>query len=637
LDAFLELSSSLIARVPAGATALVGTAAVFAGLWLAGRLLARQDVAAAALAGWSALYLIAIAAAVLRLPALPLTLAALPALALASLLVVRRPPRPAPQDWTWWALSTPLLALGAVIPSLYVDSYLHWLPNAFYMVETGHFPAAPLGGFPSLHPSYPPALGLITYCSSVLTGGFAEAAAPLTNVLLTLLAAASVHRLLCQSFQEPGPDIVPAPYWSAALVVAAFSIVLLLNPAVQSVHYWSALADPAIGVVVLVTMIRWCEYIAQPGESARTRNRQLLTILLLGALLSGIKHSGWQIAIVMAAAGALFGISQKLPVRLWLPPAVAASGGALASWGLWKIHLVTQLPVTDQFSVLPPGQWRYDLLGPLFTAVLADFAAFGRYYALLGVVIVAGLVSLWRRDPSASVPRLMLGFVALAMPMHFANLMLAYLGTGFADWEIAGAASLQRYSMHFGFAACATGLTVAAAWALETARPVLARPPSARPIVLGFVGVCVVYAVTVLYPTLSYARYHFKDIAPARQLAVAGLARLEPGQQVAVMGESWAVQFAKYVSWTAFSPTQRSTIAGWELSSTRERRDAARARIAEWQANPLIDGILLLDAQDLAVALGLPAAPNHKWSRASGRWTVEDFQQRPCPELQLLL
>ena len=97
--------------------------------------------------------------------------AALPALALASLLVVRRPPRPAPQDWTWWALSAPLLALGAVIPSLYVDSYLHWLPNAFYMVETGHFPAAPLGGFPSLHPSYPPALGLITYFSSVLTGG----------------------------------------------------------------------------------------------------------------------------------------------------------------------------------------------------------------------------------------------------------------------------------------------------------------------------------------------------------------------------------------------------------------------------------------------------------------------------------
>ena len=480
----------------------------------------------------------------------------------------------------------------------------------------GCFRAAPLGGFPSLHPSYPPALGLITYFASVLTGDFAEAAGPLTNVLLTLLAAGSVHRLLGRSLEEPGSGFTRVPYWSAAL---------LLTPAVQWVHYWSALADPAIGVVALVTMIRWCEYIAQSGGSERNRNRELLTILLLGALLSGIKHSGWQIAIVMAAAGALIGISQKIPVRLWLPPAVTASVGALASWALWKIYLVTQLAVADQFSVLPPGQWRYDLIGTLLAAVLADFAAFGRYYALLGVVIVAGLVSLWRRDPSASVPRLMLGFVALAMPMHFASLMLAYLGTGFADWEIARAASLQRYSMHFGFAACATGLTVAAAWALETAQSAFARPASARPIVLGFVGVCVVYAVTVLYPTLGYARYHFKDIAPARQLAVAGLARLEPGQQVAVMGADWAVQFAKYVSWTAFVPTQRSTIAGWELASSRAQRDKARARIIEWQTNPLIDVILIIDAQDLAVARELPAAPNHRWSRASGRWTVENL------------
>jgi hypothetical protein len=37
-----------------------------------------------------------------------------------------------------------------------------------------------------------------------------------------------------------------------------------------------------------------------------------------------------------------------------------------------------------------------------------------------------------------------------------------------------------------------------------------------------------------------------------------------------------------------------------------------RARIIEWQANPMIDGIVILDAQDLAVALGLPAAPNQK-------------------------
>ena len=77
----------------------------------------------------------------------------------------------------------------------------------------------------------------------------------------------------------------------------------------------------------------------------------------------------------------------------------------------------------------------------------------------------------------------------VSAPPVFASLMLAYLGTGFADWEIARAASLQRYSMHFGFAACATSLPVAAAWALETAQSAFARPASARPIVLGFVGV----------------------------------------------------------------------------------------------------------------------------------------------------
>jgi hypothetical protein len=167
----------------------------------------------------------------------------------------------------------------------------------------------------------------------------------------------------------------------------------------------------------------------------------------------------------MTAAGVLVGLSQKIPARLWLAPAFAASGGAL-----------------------------------------------------LLAVIFAGLASLWRRDPSASMPRL----------------MLTYLGSVSADWEVA------------------------------------------RSVMLGFVGVGLVYAVTLLYPTLGYPRYHFKDTAPARQLAVAGLARLEPGQQVAVMGESRAVQFAKHVSWTAFKPTQRATIAGGRLSSTQERRDAAR-------------------------------------------------------------
>jgi hypothetical protein len=67
-------------------------------------------------------------------------------------------------------------------------------------------------------------VGLITYFASVLTGGFAE-------------AAGAVHRLLCQSLEEPGSGITPSPY-------------------------------------------------------SLTRNRRLLTIPLLGALLSGIKHSG---------------------------------------------------------------------------------------------------------------------------------------------------------------------------------------------------------------------------------------------------------------------------------------------------------------------------------------------------------
>ena len=122
---------------------------------------------------------------------------------------------------------------------------------------------------------------------------------------LSLAAVACVNRLL---HRDLSPDLTVfrmSKRGRAVVLSVAFCAVILLNPAIKWVHFWSALADPAIAVVVLVTIATWCRLLVDAqatcpstSDSAETccmafdlRSAEVPTFFLLGVLIAGTRST----------------------------------------------------------------------------------------------------------------------------------------------------------------------------------------------------------------------------------------------------------------------------------------------------------------------------------------------------------
>ncbi len=193
----------------------------------------------------------------------------------------------------------------------------------------------------------------------------------------------------------------------------------------------------------------------------RDRGSALLSLFLLSSLIGGLKTSGWVVAFVLSAAGALVAAIHRVPARRWISGGIAVSSGAWLSSSIWNAYLAYRLPIADEVSVLPLGEWRLDLLGSFLVSVRADVLSHWPYYGLVSATCAVGFLSLIKRSLIASpTARLLLGFVSVAMSLHVASLVMTYVAVSFLDWEISRALSFQRYSAHVGFSVCVVGLVV---------------------------------------------------------------------------------------------------------------------------------------------------------------------------------
>ena len=620
---------------PQGAAALAATLAVFASFVATGRLTGSKDPSLAALLGWSIIYLFALVSSLLGIGDLRLPLGVLLLLTVAALIFRARLPLQATPPWWSLLLAIPVLLLGSLMPSLYWDSYMHWLPNALYMFRFDHFPAVPLTDLPSVHPTYPPAIPLLIYFVSKLTGQFAEAAGPLISASLSIAAVACVNRLLHRDLSPDLTVVLTSKRGRAVVFSFAFCAVILLNPAIKWVHFWSALADPAIAVVVLVTIATWCRLLVDaqancPSTSDSAgkrytafdfRSAEVPTFLLLGVLIAGLKHSGWQTAIVIVSTGMFIGIAHRLPTHRWLLPGLAVLVGSVVSTAIWRQYLQIFLPVADQFSVLPFSAWRFDMLGRLLRAFWVDAVTYRWYYGLLLIVIVVGLARLARQSTKPTQAGLMLSFAAVATLAHVACLIAAYLGTGFEEWEIARAASLQRYTTHFGFAACAVGLSVAS---MRLVPILLGNSAGVRSttFVAGAAVLLILFIWKLIYPTLSLAKHYYPTRVAARAAAIQVLELTTPKESIALIGEDWSVHMANYEAWAHFSEERRPRVVARDLAFTPAHKSLAVSRLNEWMSDPGIDRIFMLNAEGLAAALGLEPVPYQVWDRDERKWTV---------------
>lgn len=625
----LDLTHYFLAHAREAGASLAAMLVVVGCFWAVGRLFSRREPAVAVMLGWAACYLIALLGALLGISDLRLALAISLLLALVSLLVHRPSLRMRNISWPALLLAAPLLVLGAFCPPPFWDSYMHWLPNALYLFQLGHFPAVPLAGFPSAHPTYPLALPLVIYFASQLADRFLEPAGTLTNVYCSLVAMSVAFGLIRSSLRVRLDGRADDRAMRIILTCGAFCAVILLNPSIQWVHYWSVIADPGLAVVVLIVIVRCCDFFlrATAQESAAAARAaddraDLISLFLLGVLMAGIKNSGWQLAVILAAAGALAAFLQGIALRRWLAPLVALVSGAVVAAALWNVYLSAQLPLPDQFSVRPLSAWHLDMAGQLAHAIRNDLFDHWQYYGLLIAAIVLGLWRAVRRTVPPSRLELMLTFAALAAVAHLAFLLLAYVGGGFADWEIARAASLQRYSTQVGFAVCALALIAVAVYSIE-------RFPRAfqQRAVLAAGAVCLacIYAADLLYPSLQIASGSVRTVVEARALADKALLLTLPRERTALIGQKWSVLLAYYASWADIPAQRRPLIVAKEQGCDREDIERANLRINDWMSDARVDAIVLLDARELAQGLGLQPASDQIWRRKLRQWRVVDL------------
>jgi hypothetical protein len=600
-----------------GGFALLGVTATFIGFWVLGRLFLERHSPEGALVGWGIVYLLSICAAAFGLTNLKFVLAAFGILVVLSVLRRRSELLPTPGNMTPLLLMTPLFALALIMPPLYVDSYLHWLPNAAYLFRFDMFPASFFPTFLSLHPTYPTAMPVVIYVASSLAGRFVETAGNAANVVLSIIAIGAVATFISNDPRTQGS--------SRTAQVVAFFAVVPLNPSFQVAHYWSAIVDPALAITVLVLILKWGSLMSSSGDTKSSFFQDFATIFVLGALLAGLKNSGWVLASVLAIAAMIVGALERIQFRKTAAWSLSLVAGAVASTRLWTVYVAGTSFGPDQFSILPLRQWHFELLRPFARAVLRDFAEHYVYYLFVFGVVSVGAVALLkpRLIPDRN-HRLVLGFASVAMMGHLSSLFLAYFGTGFYESEIARAASLQRYSSQVGFACSVVGIALLALAVWPYAR----RNKHAKTLSAGLYAVTV--ALFVIFPALRQRHYFFSNLGHKRDIAAQALAALPANEHVAVLGDTWPIRFLTYLVWIN-ADASTPTIVDVEMTNYRSDWSQVRERYESWMTDRNIDDVLLLEEQDFMSDLGIGTHSDALWNRQTG-WRMLDLnnsQYRP--------
>lgn len=646
LSAFTQF---FFAQVPENFLSLLGISAVFLGFWMIGRVFAGRNSSEAALLGWALIYCISLCAGVFGFASLHHIAVLFLALVFACAIVGRVRTAPIRQAFPILIVSLPLIGLALAMPLLHWDTFSHWVLNGAYLYRFDAFPIVPLGGFPSIHATYPPGMSLLYYFASLVVNNFTETAGIFANLGLTLIAMGYVVASLNDLFT---PQIDRESFVGRyGLALVAFLIVVALNPCFQPGNFFSGIADPAVGVVVLAIVMQWCSFIMpadRTEEGAPRFNlikspfmRDVATLFLFGVLLSGIKHSGWTLALILSAAGALTSIVHGVSWRRWSSAALALFTGSMLAHAVWSFYLSSYLAVGDQFSIRPFSEWRFDLLKDLLSGAFADVRSHFSYYLLILSTLIAGLIALLRltlfhrktgESPSVADNAyammfgrtklsMMLVFVAFAMPAHLISLLAAYLGTGFTEREIVRAASLHRYSTHVGFAMSVLGLIAISAVVVSYLRVRFNQISSRRWMMAAAAAYVLLLVGKIALPSLQYGLYYLDNEA-LRSVAsrVAGV--LPPTDTFAVLGSEWGVNFANYESWRPRDKAHGPIMRAWHRMKTADDIAGGREVFKQWLADPAIDHIWVLDFPLLAGELTDLEGRSLVWSRSTGKWRV---------------
>jgi hypothetical protein len=634
----ISLSSQATEQLVQGLPGLCGMVLAMILFCLSGALLSRdRSPLLMVIRGWALATVLAISLPLIGFQSLTAVLSILVFAAIGGSFALVRIPIDARGLGPALLLGLPLVLLSTIVPSTYWDSYTQWLPNASYLFQMDQLIAAPLpDGFYSRHPTYPPGLALPVYFASRITGHFASGAAHAFGSLLLVLA---VPRFMIVLGEAKGPlqaTVVNRP-WTCALLV--LSCLVLVNPAVhnfdfaftqQGLHYWSFLADSVLAIIVLVLIQLLAEELTpesvRPTPTRDRRRVEVSSLIALGIVASALKlEAGITVFAVLGAAGLIAVTSSADWHRMWRTFGSVATGVILAAV-LWRFYCVRFLPIGDQFGIHRYG-WRFDLVPALLSSAWSVVIDFWLVYALSAIAILAALYRLlvFRRTSAIQPLQFALAVSGMTLLGHILVTVIAYVTTGFADWEISGAHSWQRYISHVAFSTCALTLMAglcAVPWPWR-----LFNLSRELRIVLG-VGVAVFAYTPMAMSAVGELRYYSAQRQEIRQLSLNSITHLPPHTRVAVMGDEWSRIFFLYSAWADVDATRRPWMTEFFEVANFSGLPKARARLERWLHNESIECVLILDAVDFTASANLPPAPDLVRCAPDGEWRVIELGRR---------
>lgn len=515
-------------------------------------------------------------------------------------------------------IALPALAIvGAMTPTQW-DELVHWLPNARYLVEQDHFPAADRVPSPSTFPGYPYGGAVAIYLASRLAGEFAESAGAMFNILLLLAFALLLVRIAREAFETDAGNDGAAILASARLAsgwgwcALAVLAVTALSPTFVAKIVFSAYGETPTAITAGAGLaLAWFALNALAAGDGGAARRHAWSFGVVSAALVCVKQVNVVLFAALVAGAMLVALCDR---RITLRGIARLAPGALIApvvvYALWRLHLAVALPGGD-FALRPASEWFWSYVPEIVERMALIASKKGGYFLIMLAAVGFGIRAL-RRTGSAF-DRLAILTGTLFLLYNF-FLLFTYVAA-FGDYEAVRAASYWRYNMHLGGATL-----VFAAYAvarLAWRRDLSFVPKSA----LQAAGVAAAVAVFAA-PLVLVDRFRFDldpDYRHIREISADMARLLRPEQRVIAFDPQDNGQFLMLLRYGMHGSAQVTDMIS---VYTKVPPEVLRSMIDRRKATHLW---LRRPDQEATLVHGLALAPGSAYllARHNGAWSVE--------------
>lgn len=327
-----------------------------------------------------------------------------------------------------FALLLPLLYFTTLIMPHAWDDFSHWLPNAHFLFSYGRFPVATDATL-SAWPAYPYGFTLIQTALNWLSGSFQESTGPLLNLsLLALFTAVIVDEA----------KLATTRLAQAQLFAALFFILVFVHPAFNQYLLFSSYSDYPTAILLGLFVYALWHFFERGAQKPEAFFLAMLAILFLQLRQANI--------FLLIIALVAFGVNYRAAFLKHGKILGLALLPALLLWGAWQLHAASFAGAAG-FSA--KGHFQFELVLPLLAGMgTVAIAKSGYVLMLSGFIAWAG----WRARKPCDAFDAPIKATALICVGYFVFLFLAYLGSGFSEYEIRSAASFYRYLSHLHLA-----------------------------------------------------------------------------------------------------------------------------------------------------------------------------------------